>query len=433
MIRLHAIPEAQHDCPHCNVSLQVRGWYIPGMRNLADLICPQCERAFYGDLPAGHGLYYPMLLEQSTGAVHDVRGVAWFADLLASSYANRVTSPIGFRVEHFRPLKRPILLNCLDVFYGHCLLKLLNAQYYLDHRPDVDLIVMVPSFLRWMVPEGVASIWTVELPLSRGSEWNDWLATEIGHQLESMETCGLSVAFSHPHPEDYDIARFTLVPPFANHEWDTSPKRPVMTFIWREDRFWPAAPEQSKGFRFRRKRGRDSVPVLIDRQARHVEALARELRSSFPNLDFAVAGLGRPGGLHPNIADLRTLDLNDSVERSWCQRYAKSCVVIGVHGSNMLLPSAHAGAVVNLVPHDRWGNLAQDILSNSRDVRETMFRFRFLAIDTSPTVVAEATASLIREFLYVQLNYERPWNDHESVEKDPRLVVRRFDQIRRSV
>ena len=430
MIRLHPIPETQHACPYCNTSLQVRGWYIPGMRNLAELVCEQCGRQYYGDLPAGHGLAYPMLLEQGTGVVHDARGVGWFAELLASSYKDRVTSPLGFTVESFRPLRRPVLLNCLDMFYGHCLLKLLNAQYYLDHHPDVDLIVMVPGFLRWMVPEGVASIWTVDLPLRRGQEWNDWLADEIRRQLESIEACGLSVAFSHPHPEDYDITRFTGVRAFANDEWISNRKRPVITFIWREDRLWSAVPgrDQRRKLGSRMKRS-DSA---LDRQRQHVEALAQALHSQFPNMDFAVAGLGQPGGLQPTITDLRTLDLNESAERAWCERYARSSVVIGVHGSGMLLPSAHAGAVVDLVPQDRWGNLGQDILSNSRDVTEAMFRFLFLPVDTPPAVVTEVTASVIREFPYIQLNFERPWNDHKSLEKDPRLVVKRFDEIRKS-
>jgi len=150
MIRLHPIPDADHTCPYCQVRLEVRGWYIPGMRNLADLKCPQCGRKFYGDLPVGHGLYYPMLLEPDTGIVHDKHGVNWFANWLRDSYANRVNSPVKFTVEDFRPLKRPVLLNCLDRLYGHCILKLLNAQYYLDHHSNIDLIVLVPRFLRWM-------------------------------------------------------------------------------------------------------------------------------------------------------------------------------------------------------------------------------------------------------------------------------------------
>src|SRR5450759_2091288 len=170
MIRLHPIPEVSHHCPFDNAKLEPIGWCIPGMRNLADLRCPECGREFYGDLLAGHGLNYPMLLDKQTGKVHDPYKVEWFADWLRNSYANRSKEPLGFVEEDFRPVRSPLLLNCLDTLYGHCLLKLLNAQHYLEHRPDLDLVVLVPKMMRWMVPDGVAAIWTVDLPLGRGTE-----------------------------------------------------------------------------------------------------------------------------------------------------------------------------------------------------------------------------------------------------------------------
>jgi len=433
MIRLHPIPDADHTCPYCQVRLEVRGWYIPGMRNLADLKCPQCGREFYGDLPAGHGLYYPMLLERATGIVHDEHSVNWFANWLRDSYANRVNSPVKFTVEDFRPLKRPVLLNCLDRLYGHCLLKLLNAQYYLDHRPDFDLIALIPRFLRWMVPDGVAAIWTVDLPLKRGIEWNDWLANEIRSRIEPLKECWLSVAFSHPHPEDYDIVRFTQVCPFPIEEWDKRLARPTVTFIWREDRVWQSQSRYGHlprlAQRLKRKLGLPQYP--LNEQRRRVVALAEALRRVFPKLDFAVAGLGHPGGLPNWMADLRTLEINEHVERAWCERYSQSHVVIGVHGSNMLLPSAHAGAVVELVPPERWGNLIQDILLEIRDVREIMYRYRFLPLDASATTVAQVTASLLRYLPSALLNFNRPWCEHAAVQKNPWLIVERRCQIAR--
>ncbi len=175
MIRLNPLPESQHYCPFDNTRLNVLDWYIPGMRNLADLQCPKCSRKFYGVLLAGQALYTPLLLDKNTGNIHDPHNVKWFADWLRQSYANRNDEPLDFESEEFRPLRTPLLLNCLDTLYGHCLLKLLNALYYLDQRPDLDLVVLVPKSFRWMVPDGVAAIWTVDLPLRRGSEWNDRL------------------------------------------------------------------------------------------------------------------------------------------------------------------------------------------------------------------------------------------------------------------
>jgi hypothetical protein len=217
-----------------------QGWYMPGMRVLADLRCPQCNREYYGDLRTGHGLYYPKLLDKATGQVYDEDHATWFAHWLQVSYRQRSSEALPFQVEEFRSLRKVLLLNCLDVLYGHSLLKLLNAQYYLDHAPEYDLVVIVPEFMRWLVPDGVAAIWTVKLPLRRGIEWNDWLASEIHRRLDGFEQAWISVGYSHPHASHFDIARFTRIAPFDVNKWDAKPLNPVVTFIWRDDRRWQA-------------------------------------------------------------------------------------------------------------------------------------------------------------------------------------------------
>jgi hypothetical protein len=403
-IRLHPATEVAHEqeCPHCRVRLNVAGWHIPGMRNLADLRCPRCAREFYGDLASGQALYTPMLLEKGTGAVHDAHGVDWFAGWLRESYARRADAPISFRVHERLPVTRHVvLLNCLDTLYGHSLLKLLNAQYYLDRQADVDLIVIVPSFLAWMLPDGVAQVWEVGLSLRRGTEWNEWLAREIRRRVEAFKSVSLSHARSHPRPDDFDIERFTRVEPFALDEWDARLKRPAVTFIWRDDRPWVAsvngAPDSRRG-RFGRLLLRPGNSAR--QQRRMVIALAETLRRDWPTLDFAVAGLsdaGTEAAFPAWITDLRCPAIDHDTERRWCERYAASHVVAGIHGSNMLLPSAHAGSVAELIGSERWGNFTQDILFREvDDCREAFFRYRFVPDSTPPLALAQLISLMLR-------------------------------------
>jgi len=402
-VSLHPVTEAaQEECPHCRTRLSVVGWHIPGMRNLADLRCPRCVREFYGDLASGQALYTPMLLEKATGTVHDAHGVDWFAGWLRDSYARRVDAPVSFKVQERLPVTRQVvLLNCLDTLYGHSLLKLLNAQYYLDHQTDVDLIVIVPSFLAWMVPDGVAQVWKVGLPLRRGTEWNEWLAREIRRRVEAFESVSLSHALSHPRPEDFDIERFTRVEPFALSEWEARLNRPSVTFIWRDDRPWSARSEVAPGSRREQLTRLIRRPVnLAGRQHHLVSALAEALRRDLPALDFAVAGLSddRKSAAFPAwITDLRHRVVDDNAERQWRERYAASHIVVGVHGSNMLLPSAHAGGVVELIGTERWGNFTQDILFREvEDCREVLFRYRFLPDSTPPRTLARLVCLLLK-------------------------------------
>ena len=78
-----------------------------------------------------------------------------------------------------------------------------------------------------------------------------------------------------------------------------------------------------------------------------------------------------------------------------CQVYAESRLVIGVHGSNMLLPSGHAGMTLDLMPDDRWGNFGQDISDQEEDVRLSSFRYRFLPISSDIPVIARWAAAQI--------------------------------------
>lgn len=397
MISLHPVPEANHTCPFCQSLLTSLGWHIPGMRNLAELVCTSCGREFYGDLPSGQALYTPLLLEKETGVVHDPYGIDWFAEWLRASYAARKDYPIPFDVQERLPLTKPVvLLNCLDTIYGHSLLKLLNAQHYLDHRPDVDLIVMVPRYLEWMIPDGVAQVWVVDLPVRRGTEWNDWLAREIRRHLQPFTTVSLSVAFSHPHPDDFDIERFTGVKPFPLDEWAIEIEHPAVTFIWREDRLWRTEKQPpSRGLeKIKRQFTFEERPVKI--QTELVVTLAEALRQEWRDLDFAVTGLGQSEKLPAWIKDLRQNEPNTDIERQWCARYGASHVVVGIHGSNMLLPSAHAASVVELIGEDRWGNFLQDILFRSGDSREMFFRYRFIEDNVPATRLARLLTSLLR-------------------------------------
>ncbi len=399
MIRLKPVLEIpQRECPNCHSTLIAFDWLITGMRNLADFQCPECKSEFYGDLPAGQALYTPILLEKKSCTVYDNYNVGWFSDWLVDSYTKRTNEPLRFEVRKLSKVKNKVVfLNCLDTLYGHSLLKLLNAQHYIDYQPDVSLIVMLPAFLEWMLPDGVAEAWIIDLPLRRGTQWNDWLASEISERLKSFREVYLSVAFSHPHIEDFDIERFTRISPFPLENFGKHQNNnPVITFIWREDRLWQMV-SSSPSARFEKiKRHLGISQKRTNEQARKVIKLAERLRDEFASLDFAIVGIGKANGLPEWILDLRLPKLDIEAERAWCERYAKSHLVIGVHGSNMLLPSAHAGSVIELIGEERWGNFLQDILFRRSDSREMFSRYRFVPHSTAPEDLARLASTMLR-------------------------------------
>ncbi len=419
MIDLAPIPTARHRCPGCGRALDVRGFHVPGMRCLAELECAPCRRRFYGDLPSGHGLYYPALVDRETGEVFGSDQGAWFVGWLRESLRNRTEDPVPLEIERIRPVENLLLLDCLDGIYGHALLKLLNAQVHLDRHGGMDLLVLVPRFLRWMVPAGAAEIWTVDLPLRSGTQWNEWLAQRLSERLAGRKA-RLSLATCLPHPRDYAIERFTGVAPFAQEGW-TEVARPVVTFVLRDDRAWGDDPDRARpgALALRRWSRRMGLsPSARQAQSGAVVAFATSLRKRWPELDLAVAGMGEAGGLPAWIRDLRQLRPSAEDERAACRRFAASHLVVGVHGSHMLLPSAHAGATIEIAWGPHLGNAVQDLLIREEEPRIALFRHRLLSPGVTPEELAEVADSMLRFGAHAN-RFAAIWNDHARLASAP--------------
>ena len=125
-----------------------------------------------------------------------------------------------------------VLLNCLDPVYGHSILKLLNAQREIAREEGVGCIVLVPTSLSPLVPDGTAEIWQVSEPVSRLEGWLLELEERVALELGRFERCLLSPAYPHPHPSTYDLE--ALVDRIT-------PERlgdPSVVLALRDDRLW---------------------------------------------------------------------------------------------------------------------------------------------------------------------------------------------------
>ena len=122
----------------------------------------------------------------------------------------------------------------------------------------------------------------------------------------------------------------------------------------------------------------------------------RDIIREEPRATFTVTGLAPKGGYGSLADDLRTEQMNPEVERAWCASYAKSQVVVGVHGSNMLLPTAFAVACVEILPDDRIGNMVQDIFVRYDD-RMQLFNYRFVDERAKPAQVAAHVLGIFRQ------------------------------------
>jgi len=390
-------PEIEHNsnCPYCQSNLQPVQVNWHGMYTYIESQCPRCNSQLLESLEISHVIDHPYQIDVSKGQILGDKTAQDHAQHLLKALENPIPEQLNIEKEIFKSNKQVILLNCLDFWYGHCLLKLLNAQRHLDSHPSYGLVVIIPSFLRWMVPDGVAEIWTVPIPLKQGLGYYPSFSEFVSAELKRFDEVYVSKA--HSHPSQFDVTRFTQVP---KHRFDQD-KEIQITYIWREDRLWFDNESGWTSFIFRvLKKLKIHKPIVILQNWR-VRQLLSQLRMSIPFSKFAVAGLGKQTKFPSWIEDFRVDKFDEKSERGLCKIYSESRLVIGRHGSNMLLPSGHAGMTLDLMPDGRWNNLAQDILYQETDPRIASLRYRYIPLHTNLNRIASIASKMVLRYSHL--------------------------------
>lgn len=386
MIEIKPNIQQRSNCPYCETELNPKSVLWQGIHIVLDSKCEGCGSEIIDDLRVGHGVknYIQVNLIKEEVFAADAYKKEWLGKPLLNSLQNPQPEKLEIVKEIFKPCNRVIILNCIDHLYGHSLLKLLNAQRHLECNSDYGLVVIVPKFLRWMVPDEVAEIWTVPISLKNGQNYYPSFAEFVAEETKRFDEIYVSEA--HSHPSQFDITRFTRVP---THNFEN--KEIKITFIWREDRLLV----NRLLFRVLRKIDRRAMSLPL--QNLKIQQLFEKIKLQVPEAKFAVAGLGTKTKFPEWIEDYRVDSFNEKIEKEICHLYSESRLIIGLHGSNMLLPSAHAGMTIDLID-ERWGNFAQDILYQERDPRMATFRYRFLPYQTSNDTLAFIAAVMVMKW-----------------------------------
>lgn len=412
--------------PRCDGALVYDDIHFAGTPILVECHCSQCHVAYLLDWPAGHALLYPTIVEVETGVAHS-DGREWYPRLLRRLIATR-EHPTAARTDvrgHSSGNSTAIVVNCIDFLYGHCVLKVLSGLRY-ARDPDVDVVMVVQKNVSWLVPSTVDIVIEVNVPLSGGDTWIAGLDSAVTSVVEGYEFVQIAPTPSQPYLTNDDLA--DIAPRLAPSAFWNSPNAGLhqIALLLREDRLWSG----------RRRAGalrllpRDLTHQLMVRaQTRNCANVVRQVQRRCPNVQFVAIGLGRSHPLPTSIRDLRTTTITQDTERDWLTEYARSRVVVGVHGSHMLLPSAFAGAVIDLLPPHKLPNIAQDLIvisSTEPEPKLSLFRYRILPDNVGADVVSEVIVSLLEDadFHYVNMIRNRSATGVEWLRP---IVWRRLD------
>lgn len=387
MIQIHPLIEQKFMCPVCEQEVEANKTVWQGIHVGVESECKDCQRTFYQDLKVGHSLYTPYSIDRHNFELFGPDGSKdWHGIPLQKSLKNPNNNKIEFKKEIYASHNKIIILNCIDYLYGHSLLKLLNAERHLSNNPEYGLVVIVPKFLEWMLPKGIAEKWVFDIPLKEGQDFFTDFDNTIQKEMKRFSEIHISKAFSHP--KDFNITNFTGI---EKHNFQKDDFR--ITFIWREDRFWTNNLLLQKAIiKFNM---RILKNILLTWQKRKMIEVFSEIRKRFPDARFTVAGFGNHKKFPKWIDNQIVYNFSTDTEKRLCQIYSESRVVLGVHGSNMLLPSAHAGMTIDLMPDDRWGNFAQEILYQENDVRMGSYRYRYIPLNQKPNHLRKIVVHMI--------------------------------------
>lgn len=356
----------RYACPSCGRLNPSDDLIFQGIHILAHCSCSDCKTNYYHTLPLAHAREVPVSFSlDGKSTEYDALRGSWLAEPLINSMTlnRKVTGEIKRNV--LSPQKQhAILINCLDDCFGHVFTKLCNISVCRTKNPDAHIIALLPEKLSWLIPEQLNEAWMVQGPLNEMNSLVTGLNEFVKEQLSLYESFSLYASSIYADAGEVDFVDYLHVLPFNYTLANDLPKQ--VTFILREDRFWHSGNIEEFLFKLcvKFKLLKYVKGYFCRNQNKRVIKTARKLLKEFPDLRITVAGIGASGKLPDLIEDKRLENTSRDDERSWLDLYAKSHVIAGIHGSNMILPGIQAASMIEIVPDYKKPHIGETTLKD---------------------------------------------------------------------
>jgi hypothetical protein len=390
-------------CPVCQTGTPAAALVFQGIHVLTSCTCSSCNATFYHTLPSGHDTLYPIAftIDKQT-AVYSQKAMQWLAKPLLESMDTPLNNIRISKVIKIKEIgKKAIIINCLDTCFGHVFTKLCNSTICKQEFPDYHVIALVPATMSWLLPDLLDEAWLVEAPLAFLNKNLTNVDDFVKNELKRFDEVHLHSTSIYVDMERVDFYDYLKNHPFALENFSKTPY--TVTFITREDRFWHRWKVEEMFFLACSKY--KLLPYFrwyfCYRQNRLIGQASKQIMSIIKDIRFHVAGLGKTGNLENNIQDSRKETLSEKDEQDWMSLYARSHIVIGVHGSNMIIPSILAAGFIEILPEYKIDHLGEDTMKQYNN-RLTQFLCRHIAGRASPHVVARHAISMLWKFLLIE-------------------------------
>lgn len=387
------------DCPRCaGKEMPGTALFFQGPHVLGEHACTDCGLAFYATLPIGHAALFPVAFSRDGRFTRfDRKEGSWMALPLIRSVREATAVAAGMQLLQANPGGDLVVVNCLDGCFGHVFTKLWNVFLLQKKFPAKTLAVLLPSRFHWLLTDPTVEIWSVDLPLEELHKGVNGLDAWVRKQFARFRSVALSRVPVHPNPAALDLGEILQARPFDLEDFMRVPLQ--LTFVWRSDRFWLNSRLLALVDKASIKFGLQSWVhgILCYRQGRLLGRLRQTLREALPDARFFLTGLGKQGRLPAGWTDERVEQIDLEVERGWNEIYRQSHLVMGVHGSHMIIPTALAAGFVEILPRHKVRHLTEDI-GRQHPGRMGQFLGRFVDEFSSPDLLAEHGVRMVKEF-----------------------------------
>ena len=267
----------------------------------------------------------------------------WYAALTTKAFAERTKSEVSLIVYRRAYGQNICIVNCLYPWWGDAVGSLLRVNRLKDFQ-GMDIVVVINPSLLWLVPDFVHGIWVIEQGVADNSKWDEGIDSRVKAIIEEQNLNVFApTTFQPAYLTPAELQEACKIRPFPREEWMARLKmKAVVTFASRTDRTWSRSRRRKHSSSARRALKRLLRPFseilrkirsssANAQQLKNIINLARELKRGFPEIEFAVCGLGRQGSLPAWVKDLRVEKLAPDTNRLWAEQvevtFSRVCLV----------------------------------------------------------------------------------------------------------
>jgi len=337
-------------CSYCGYSMKSNDYYFYGWRALYDCTCEKCNAHFLMDMPIFSGIPYPAIYDKDQKTViNDVP--AWWGGALENGLLKISSERVISEIKVDKKNNKLIIFNLFDPVFGHSFMRLEHLTHYVRNKDfnNYDLLVLIPFQLRYLIKkfECTVSIIEVKIPFSSYRNFYETIDKNVKCITQNYSSVYIEM-LKYPQQEFLNLDMLNL----PINKWPKSIGKVVI--VYRKDR-------------------------TIGFSKRMQYLFYCNLIKLIHDLDVDVFMIGDSDVYEfPGVKDLRAANFTVNTDELWNQTCC-GAIVVGVHGSHMLIPSLCSAYTIEFVSYGKLYNFGQaSAFLNTLNQQETVQKYRYV-------------------------------------------------------